>query len=176
MADTTVTVTGLIATEIRHNVTAEGLDLAQFRLASNNRRFDRATKTWVDAETNWFTIVAFRQLAANLHASLTKGHRIVVTGKLKVREWHDGEKSGTVVEIVADALGPDLAWGRASYERTPRLQAVPNQAESGADAGAGAGADAGGAGADADADADAAAAQDAAGFPAEAQLAAALPF
>jgi single-strand DNA-binding protein len=124
-----ISVTGFIATDIKHTVTNEGLDVSQFRLASNNRRFDAATKRWVDGETNWFTVVAFRQLAANAKASLGKGHRVVVAGRLRVRDWQEGEKKGTNVEIVADAIGPDLAWGKATYERTPRaLAAVPTDA------------------------------------------------
>ncbi len=123
----TVTVAGLIATPIKHTVTAEGLEISSFRLASTSRRFDRAANGWVDGETNWFTVTAFRQLAANVDASLEKGHRVVVTGRLRVREWRSGEQTGRDVEIVADALGPDLAWGTASYTRTPRQPAPEPQ-------------------------------------------------
>ena len=119
MADT-VTVAGLIATPIKHTVTSDGLEISSFRLASSSRRYDRAAHAWVDGETNWFTVTAFRQLAANVQASLDKGHRIVVSGRLRVREWRNGEQLGRDVEIIADALGPDLAWGRAQYTRTPR--------------------------------------------------------
>ncbi|MFT4283611.1 MAG: single-stranded DNA-binding protein [Protaetiibacter sp.] len=115
-----ITVAGLMATPVKHTVTGEGLEVSQFRLASSSRRFDPATRSWVDGETNWFTVVAFRQLAANVAASLEKGHRVLVSGRLKVRDWQDGEKKGRNVEIVADAIGPDLAWGRAQYARTPR--------------------------------------------------------
>lgn len=125
-----INVTGLVATPVKHTVTSDGLDVSQFRLASSSRRFDSATRSWVDGETNWFTVVAFRQLAANIAVSLEKGHRIVVAGRLRVRDWNDGDKKGRNVEIVAEAIGPDLAWGRAQYTRTPR--AVP--AEGSADA------------------------------------------
>lgn len=124
MADT-ITVAGLIATPIKHTVTEEGLAISSFRLASNSRRFDRASQAWVDGDTNWFTVTTFRQLAVNLNVSLDKGHRVVVSGRLRVREWRNGEQLGREVEIVADALGPDLAWGRAEYTRTPR-QAAPS--------------------------------------------------
>lgn len=116
----TITVAGLIATPIKNTTTADGLEISSFRLASNSRRFDRATQSWVDGETNWFSVTTFRHLAGNVRASLDKGHRVVVSGRLRVREWRDGEKQGREVEIVADALGPDLAWGRAQYTRTPR--------------------------------------------------------
>jgi single-strand DNA-binding protein len=161
MADT-ITVAGLVATPIKHTTTSEGLEISTFRLASSTRRFDSKTQAWVDGDTNWFTITAFRHLAANVHASLDKGHRVVVAGKLRVREWRDGEKLGRDVEIIADALGPDLAWGRAQYTRTPRKGAETGQLETVEDAGA--------------SHAVAADAADASGFPAEAQLAAATPF
>jgi single-strand DNA-binding protein len=119
-----ITVAGLVATPIKNTTTPDGLEISSFRLASSSRRFDRATQSWVDGETNWFTITAFRQLAGNVNASLDKGHRVVVSGRLRVREWRDGEKLGRDVEIIADALGPDLAWGRAQYTRTPRQTAA----------------------------------------------------
>jgi single-strand DNA-binding protein len=160
MADT-VTVAGLVATPIKHTVTNEGLEISSFRLASSSRRFDRTAQAWVDGETNWFSVTAFRQLAANVDASIDKGHRVIVSGRLRVREWRNGEQLGRDVEIIADALGPDLAWGRAHYTRTPRQSA----AETGPVAVAAA--------ADAETDADTA---DAAGFPAEPQEAVTTPF
>jgi len=160
-----ISVTGLVATPIKHTVTAEGLEISSFRLASTNRRYDRTAKAWVDGETNWFSITAFRQLAVNVQASLDKGHRVVVSGRLRVREWRNGEQLGRDVEIVADAIGPDLAWGRAQYTRTPRqLVAVDPAAEATAGPTA------------PDAAAQSADAADAAGFPDESQAALATPF
>ncbi|MFT4030681.1 MAG: single-stranded DNA-binding protein [Protaetiibacter sp.] len=118
----TMTVAGLVATEPKHTITNEGLEILSFRLASTHRRFDRASAAWVDGETNWFTITAFRQLAGNAAVSIEKGHRVLATGRLRVREWRDGEKLGRDVEIIADALGPDLTWGRAQYTRAARQQ------------------------------------------------------
>jgi len=77
----------------------------------------------------WFTIVAFRHLAANLAASLDKGQRVLVTGRLRVRDWQSDDKKGTSVEIVADAVGHDLAWGTAQFTRTPRASTGPVAAE-----------------------------------------------
>ncbi|RQP10269.1 MAG: single-stranded DNA-binding protein [Microbacteriaceae bacterium] len=128
MADQ-LTVAGVVATPVKHTITSEGLDVSQFRLASSNRRFDTATRSWVDGETNWYTIVAFRHLAANLAASLDKGQRVLVTGRLRVRDWRSDDKKGTSVEIVADAVGHDLAWGTARFTRTPRASTGPAAAE-----------------------------------------------
>lgn len=114
----TTSVTGIIATTPRHVVTDEGLAITSFRLASSQRRFDKGQQQWVDADTNWYTVVSFRQLAHNAQASLHKGDRVVARGKLKIRNWQTDDTSGTAVEIEADALGHDLLWGTTQFERT----------------------------------------------------------
>ena len=114
----TMSVMGIIATSPRHVVTKEGFDITSFRLASTGRKFDKGQQTWVDSDTNWFTVIAFRQLAHNANRSLAKGDRVVVRGKLKVREWSNDDKSGTAVEIEAESLGHDLLWGTTTYERS----------------------------------------------------------
>ena len=123
MADT-ITTTGIIATDPRHVVTSEGLAITSFRLAATQRYFDRKANAFVDGETNWYTVTAFRGLAINAVISLTKGDRLLVRGRLRIREWSDGERSGRVVEIEADAIGHDLNWGTAAFARQ-REQTVP---------------------------------------------------
>lgn len=117
MSDT-ISITGLIATTPRHVVTAEGLPITSFRLASSQRRFDKAADKWVDASTNWYTVTAFRQLAINAVPSVTKGDRIIVTGRLRVRDWQNDDRTGTSVEIEAESIGHDLFWGTAVFTRT----------------------------------------------------------
>jgi single-strand DNA-binding protein len=87
-------------------------------MAASHRRFDRKENKWVDGETNWFTVTAFRQLAINCAGSVSKGERVLVTGKLRVRDWDNGERAGTSVEVEAEALGHDLTWGTATFTRT----------------------------------------------------------
>jgi single-strand DNA-binding protein len=123
------TVSGLVATTPRHLVTQEGLPITSFRLASSKRRFDRTKKIWVDGETNWFTINSFRQLAINSASSISKGDRVVVSGRLKVRDWDNGERSGTSVEIEADSLGHDLVWGTTQFSRTVLVREDPEDDE-----------------------------------------------
>ena len=113
-----ISVAGLVATTPRHLVTQDGLPITSFRLASSQRRFDRSQNKWVDGETNWFTVTGFRQLAINASTSVSKGDRIVVLGKLRIRHWDNGERAGTSVEIEADAIGHDLSWGSAVFTRT----------------------------------------------------------
>jgi len=113
-----ITLTGLVATTPRHLVTSEGLPITSFRLASTQRRYDRGEQKWIDGETNWYTVTAFRQLAMNVVGSVNKGQRVVVSGKLRIRDWESGDRAGTTVEIDADALGHDLAWGTSVFTRS----------------------------------------------------------
>jgi single-strand DNA-binding protein len=116
----TITLTGVVATPPRSLQTASGLSITSFRLASSQRRYDRTKGEWVEGETNWYTVTAFRQLADHVTASLTKGDRILVSGRLRIRSWENGDRSGTSVEVDADSLGHDLHWGTSVYTRVSR--------------------------------------------------------
>ncbi len=113
-----VTISGLVATTPRHLITQDGLPITSFRLASSARRFDREQNKWIDGETNWFTVTGFRQLAINLSTSVQKGERILVSGRLKIRDWDNGERAGTSVEVEAEHVGHDLFWGTSVFTRT----------------------------------------------------------
>ena len=112
-------VRGLIATTPRHIVSGDGLDIVSFRLVSASRRFDAESGSWKDDQTNWFTVSAFRKLALNSASSLKKGDRIMALGRLKIRDWDNGERSGTSVEIDADAIGLDLNFAQGEEPRVP---------------------------------------------------------
>lgn len=112
-----ITVSGLVATTPRHLVTQDGLPITSFRLASAYKRFDIHTSTWVEGETNWYTITCFDQLAINASQSINKGERITVVGGMRIREWDNGERAGTSVEIEATSIGHDLVWGRSTFTR-----------------------------------------------------------
>ena len=114
---TIVTVVGTIATDPRTTTSPGKATFCTFRLASTERKFSRDRNQWVDGETNWFTINAFRNLAANAGASFAKGERVFVHGRLRVRKWESEERFGTAVEIEADALGHDLRWGVSSFTK-----------------------------------------------------------
>lgn len=124
-----ITLTGLVATNPRHILTSEGLSITSFRLASTQRRFDRSAERWIDGETNWYTITAFRQLALNSSISVEKGQRVLVTGKLKIREWDNGERVGTTIDVEAESIGHDLAWGTAKFTRSIMSSPVPPPAD-----------------------------------------------
>lgn len=113
-----ISLTGVVATVPRHLTTSEGLSITSFRLASSQRRFDRQQNTWIETGTNWYTITAFRQLASNLATSVSKGDRVIAAGRLKIREWENSEKSGMTVEVEAESVGHDLAWGNAQFSKS----------------------------------------------------------
>lgn len=124
-----ITLTGLVATTPRHLTTSEGLAITSFRLASSQRRFDRASNRWVDGDTNWYTVSTFRALAENAAASVSKGDRVVVSGKLRIRDWENTDRSGTTVEVEAETLGHDLSWGISTYTRNSSSTEVSTVAE-----------------------------------------------
>ncbi|WP_127793634.1 single-stranded DNA-binding protein [Agromyces sp. LHK192] len=115
-----ITVTGVVGSDPRSITTAQGLSITSFRLATRRRFFDRAAGAWQDGDTNWYTVSAFRTLALNVGASVRKGERVVVHGRLKQRQWAAGEKSGTAVEIDADTIGHDLLFGITQLRRVQR--------------------------------------------------------
>lgn len=113
-----ITVRGFVASEIRSSTTPGGVATASFRLGSTDRRYDRASGTWVDGNTNWFTVQGYRQLAGNMGCSIKKGQRVIIVGRLKMRSW---EKEGRIyhaAEIDAESVGHDLMWGSANFTRT----------------------------------------------------------
>lgn len=121
-----ISITGLVATDPRSIVTNEGLAICSFRIASPQRHFSRMTNQWVDGETNWYTVSMFRQMAENAAASLRKGERIIVRGKLKLRQWERDEKTGLSAEIEAESIGHDLRWGSSEFTRA-HTESLPDQ-------------------------------------------------
>jgi single-strand DNA-binding protein len=118
MADSTVTIVGNITRDPELRFTAGGKGIASFGIAVN-RRWQQAGE-WQE-KVSFFNVTAWDTLGENAAASLTKGTRVIVTGRLEQREYEtkDGEKRN-VVEIVADEIGPSLRWARADVERIAR--------------------------------------------------------
>ncbi|GAA1793291.1 single-stranded DNA-binding protein [Leucobacter iarius] len=114
---TPISVVGTIATVPKLIRTGAGVPLCSFRLASSERRYDRERGDWVEGGTNWYSVTAFRSLAEHSHYSFQKGDRVFVSGKLRIRNWENKERSGTSVEIEADALGHELRWGTSRFAR-----------------------------------------------------------
>ncbi len=121
MNDIITTVVGNAVTDVSLRTTSSGASVASFRLASYSRRFDKTSKSWFEQEPSYLSITAWSQLAENVALSVHKGQPIVVTGKLKVRQWQDGDKSGTAVEIDAQAIGHDLNRGTSDFTKVKRV-------------------------------------------------------
>jgi len=121
MNDIITTVIGNAVTDVSLRVTSSGTSVASFRIASNSRRFDKSTSSWIDQEPSYLSITAWSQLAENVALSVHKGQPLVVTGKLKVRQWQDADKSGTNVEIDATAIGHDLNRGTSEFTKVKRV-------------------------------------------------------
>ncbi|MGW4382775.1 single-stranded DNA-binding protein [Kitasatospora sp. NPDC004531] len=125
-----VTMVGNAASNVTYRETAGGVAVASFRLAATERRYDRERGDWSDGETIWVTVVAWRRLAVNLVGSVSKGDPLVVSGRLRVREWGEESNRRTEVEIDARAVGHDLTRGTALFKRAVEPRAV--EAKSGA--------------------------------------------
>jgi single-strand DNA-binding protein len=110
----TITIVGTVGTDPEKKV-RNGVPITTFRVASRERRFDRATGAWVDGETNWYTASAYRRLAEHAFESIHRRERVVLTGRLRVRNWDNGEKRGTSVDIDIDAIGHDLLFGTTTF-------------------------------------------------------------
>lgn len=118
MADNTITLVGNITRDPELRFTANGRAVASFGIAVG-RRF-QVNGEWQE-QTSYFNITAWGQLGENAAASLSKGARVVVTGRLEQREYttREGDKR-TAIDVIADELGPSLRWATAQVERTPR--------------------------------------------------------
>lgn len=102
-----ITITGNLVDSPNLRFTSSQVPVAKLRLASTERTLKEGK--WVDGETVYIDVVAWRQLAENVNSSLTKGQRVVVTGKLRQRSYekNDGTQA-TVYEIEADEVSPSL--------------------------------------------------------------------
>lgn len=114
---TSISVVGTIATEPKLITPASGSTLCSFRLASDERWFDKDKQEWVDGNTNWFGVIAFRSLGAHASESFHQGDRVIVSGRLRMRAWEKDDRRGIAVEIEADAIGHDVRWGVSKFEK-----------------------------------------------------------
>ena len=125
----TVTILGRVGADPNRSETPGGVPVVNFRVASPQRRYDSKTQTWIETNTNWYNVSAFRQLAEHTKASLHSGDAVIVTGKLKLREWESGGKKGMSADIDADAIGHDLRWGASAFAKASRPSASQSPME-----------------------------------------------
>lgn len=130
MTETVVTLVGNVATGVEFKESPTG-GVARFRFAVPVRRWDRAKAEWTDGPTSFYTVWAWRTLAANLAASVSLGEPLVVQGRLRVREEEREGRRRTFVDIEAAAAGHDLNRGTSAFRRVARMSArgTPQQGE-----------------------------------------------
>jgi len=119
--ETIITVVGNLVDDPELRFTPSGAAVANFRIASTPRNYDKNTNEWVDGEGLFLSCAIWRQAAENVAESLQKGMRVVVQGRLKQRsyETREGEKR-TVYELDVEEVGPSLKYATAKVTRTTR--------------------------------------------------------
>ena len=119
--ETVITVVGNLVDDPELRFTPSGAAVANFRIASTPRNFNRQTNEWEDGEALFLSCSIWRQAAENVAESLQKGMRVVVQGRLKSRsyETREGEKR-TVMELDVEEVGPSLKYATAKVTRASR--------------------------------------------------------
>lgn len=119
--ETLITVVGNLTDDPELRFTPSGAAVVNFRVASTPRFMDKTTNTWKDGEPLFLACSAWRQMAENIAGSLSRGARVVVSGRLKQRtyETREGEKR-TVIELDVDEIGPSLRYATAKVQKMSR--------------------------------------------------------
>jgi single-strand DNA-binding protein len=119
--DTTLTVIGNLTDDPELRFTPSGAAVAKFRIASTPRFMDKASGEWKDGDPLFLACTVWRQVAENVAESLTKGSRVIVSGRLRQRtyETKEGEKR-TVIDLEVDEIGPSLRYATAKVQRMSR--------------------------------------------------------
>ena len=119
--DTTITIIGNLTDDPELRYTPNGAAVANFTVASTPRFLDKATNEWKDGDALFLRCSIWRQAAENVAESLTRGARVIVSGRLKQRSYEtkEGEKR-TVYEIEVDEVGPSLKSATAKVTKATR--------------------------------------------------------
>jgi single-strand DNA-binding protein len=122
MADNAITVVGNVTRDPELKFLNSGQAALKLSIAVNRRWQNRQTQEW-EERVSYFEIVGYGTMAENAANSLTKGARVIVSGRLEQRTWEteNGDKR-SIVEINADEIGPSLKWATAVVTRTPRAE------------------------------------------------------
>jgi single-strand DNA-binding protein len=118
MNETFVTLRGWLGGDVKHRQAGE-TPVAEFRLGVTPRYLDRKLASWVDGETQWFTVTAWRALADHCRDSLRRADPVLVHGRLSQRRYVNTDNvEVTVLEVTATSVGHDLALGTSEFRRT----------------------------------------------------------
>lgn len=131
MFDTMITVVGNLVDDPKLRTTPTGTPVASFRIASTSRRYDQASSRHVDGNRLFLTVTCWQEMADNVASSLRKGQPVVVYGRLLSREYIKDEQARVTFEMTAEAVGPNLARGRADFTRSSTNRVVTSVAADG---------------------------------------------
>ncbi|WP_295843439.1 single-stranded DNA-binding protein [uncultured Microbacterium sp.] len=116
--ETVITVVGNLTADPELRYTQNGLPVANFTIASTPRTFDRQANEWKDGEALFLRASVWREFAEHVAGSLTKGSRVIATGRLKQRSYQDREGNNrTSIELEVDEIGPSLRYATAQVTR-----------------------------------------------------------
>ena len=116
--ETVITVVGNLTADPELRYTQNGLPVANFTIASTPRNFDRQSNEWKDGEALFLRASVWREFAEHVAGSLTKGSRVIATGRLKQRSYQDREGNNrTAIELEVDEIGPSLRYATAQVTR-----------------------------------------------------------
>jgi single-strand DNA-binding protein len=116
--ETIITVVGNLTADPELRYTQSGLAVANFTIASTPRTFDRQANDWKDGEALFLRASCWREFAEHVAGSLTKGSRVIATGRLKQRSYDDREgNKRTAIELEVDEIGPSLRYATAQVTR-----------------------------------------------------------
>lgn len=142
--ETPITIVGNLTGDPELRFIQSGAAVANFTVASTPRTFDRQTNEFKDGETLFMRCSLWREAAENVAESLTKGMRVIVTGRLVSRSWEANGEKRTVNEIQVDEVGPSLRYATAKVTRTQRSGGAGGSGGQGGFSGGGSSAPAGG--------------------------------
>lgn len=125
---TYTTIQGRLASEPNHKLTTSDVDVTRFRMASNERRYDRQSDQWVNGDQLFIDVTCWRRLAFNVKACLAKGDPVVVYGRLYTSEYEVDGKRRYETRMEAHSVGPDLGWISVAMRRRQRSDADGEQA------------------------------------------------
>lgn len=119
-----ITLTGNLGADPELKFGASGIAILKARVVTSGRKKDEESGKWIDVDTTWWTVTAWRQLAENAAETLRKGDEVIIVGKVKQRQYDtpEGEKR-SVTEVTADWIGPNLKKVSGSLNRVQRASA-----------------------------------------------------
>ncbi|MFD8325217.1 single-stranded DNA-binding protein [Streptomyces lydicus] len=128
--ETPVTITGTLTADPELKFTTSGAALVKFTVASTPRTYDKTSGQWKDGTAAFFRCAAWRQLAEHVADSLTKGSRVVLSGRIRQHNWQTEQgENRSMLAVEVDDIGPSLLFATATVERTQRSGPTPAEGD-----------------------------------------------